>query len=241
MHLLRDEFRVAYSTRQVVRLLRELQLSYGKPFQLDVKRPPDAVRQMIDALFEALRRLQAKGIDLRRVAIGFGDECSPQTAPNSVRFWSFFKQRREVLTTKIRRNTFGFYALRGKDCIFELESSKAVSFVDVLSVLKEQNREYDAIILIWDNLRSHKSEIVQRQAEALNIVLVNLPKYSPDLNPIEYVWKVVKRAISESDAVTDKESLAQIIDSTFQSATQKLSFARNWIRTIFNPVYNSFF
>lgn len=239
--LVRDEFHVNYSLRQVIRLLREMKLYFYKPFQLDEKRPENAEQILTKALLEAFQDLQAKGVDLRRVAIGFGDECSPQTAPNTARFWSIFKQPRKVLTTKIRRNTFGFYTLRGNDCIFEIESSKAVQFVDVLSVIKERNQEFDYIILIWDNLRSHKSEIVLQQAEQLKIILVNLPKYSPDLNPIEYVWKTVKRAISQSREVTDKESLATIIDSTFQTVTKKLSFARNWIQTIFNPVYNSFF
>jgi transposase len=239
--LIKDEFKVEYSPRQVIRLLREMKLYFYKPFQLDEKRPLEAESMLTGALLEAFQKLAAKGIDLTKVAIGFSDECSPQTAPNTVRFWSVFKEPRKVLTTKIRRNTFGFYTLRGNDCVFELESSKAVQFVEVLSVIKEQNREFDYIILIWDNLRSHKSEIVLRRAEQLNIILVNLPKYSPDLNPIEYVWKTVKRAISGSNEVKDKESLANIIDSTFQKATKKLSFARNWIQTIFNPVYNSFF
>lgn len=218
-----------------------MNLYFYKPFQLDEKRPQEAEKMLTQALLEAFQKLDTKGVDLGRVAIGFGDECSPQTAPNKARFWSVFKQPRKVLTTKIRRNTFGFYTLRGTDCILELESSKAVSFVDVLSVIKEHNREFDSIILIWDNLRSHKSKIVLQQAERLNIILVNLPKHSPDLNPIEYVWKTVKRAISQSNEIIDKESLATIIDSTFETVTKKLSFARNWIQTIFNPVYNSFF
>lgn len=239
--LIKQEFGADYSTRQVIRVLRGLGLYFYKPFQLDEKRPDQAAQMMTDALFEAFAELARKGVDLKRVAIGFGDESSPQTAPNTARFWSVIKEPRKVLTTKIRRNTFGFYSLRGNDCILEIESSKAVQFVEVLSVIKERNREFDYLILIWDNLRSHKSEIVLKQAEQLNIILVNLPKYSPDLNPIEYVWKTVKRAISQSNEVKDKESLAEIIDSTFQKATRKLSFARNWIQNIFNPVYNSFF
>ena len=239
--LIKQEFGADYSTRQVIRVLRQIGLYFYKPFQLDEKRPADAAQLMTDSLLQAFAELHRKGVDLKRVAIGFGDESSPQTAPNTARFWSVVKEPRKVLTTRIRRNTFGFYSLRGNDCILEIESSKAVQFVEVLSVIKEQNREFDYLILIWDNLRSHKSEIVLKQAEQLNIILVNLPKYSPDLNPIEYVWKTVKRAISQSNEVKDKESLAKIIDSTFQKATRKLSFARNWIQTIFNPVYNSFF
>lgn len=196
---------------------------------------------LTQSLLEAFHKLPAKGVDLTRVAIKFGDECSPQTASNTTRFWSVFKQPRKVLTPTSRRNTFGFYTWRGNDCIFEIESSKAVQFVEVLSVINEQNPEFDYIILIGDNLRSHICQIVLNQAEQLNIILVNLPKYSPDLKPIEYVWKTVKRAIRQSNEIKDKESSANIKDSTFQTVAKKLSFARNWIQSIFNPVYNSFF
>jgi transposase len=238
--LIEKEFAVKFSTRQVIRILRAMGLFFYKPYQLDEKRPAEAEEILTQSLTEAFDQLHHKGVDLKRVAIGFGDECSPQTAPNTARFWSVVKQPRQVLTTKIRRNTFGFYTLRGNDCILEIESSKATQFVDVLQVIKERNQEFDYLILLWDNLRSHKSQIVLEKAEQLNIILVNIPKYSPDLNPIEYVWKSVKRAISQSNEVKDKESLAQIIDSTFQDVTKKLSFARNWIQHIFNPVYNSF-
>jgi len=37
---------------------------------------------------------------------------------------------------------------------------------------------------------------VKEEAEKMNIVLVYLPPYSPDLNPIEFVWKGVKRIVS---------------------------------------------
>ena len=35
-----------------------------------------------------------------------------------------------------------------------------------------------------------------KEAERLGIELVFLPPYSPDLNPIEYIWKSIKRIIS---------------------------------------------
>jgi putative transposase len=34
---------------------------------------------------------------------------------------------------------------------------------------------------------------VTKEAERLRIELVFLPPYSPDLNPIEYVWKSIKK------------------------------------------------
>ena len=42
----------------------------------------------------------------------------------------------------------------------------------------------------------HKTKLVQKIAEILNINLIFLPPYSPDLNPIEDVWRKIKGIIS---------------------------------------------
>ena len=47
-----------------------------------------------------------------------------------------------------------------------------------------------------DNFSTHVSNRVKKEAEQLGIYLVYLPPYSPDLNPIEFIWKSIKRAIS---------------------------------------------
>ncbi|MCX6665637.1 MAG: transposase [Euryarchaeota archaeon] len=51
-----------------------------------------------------------------------------------------------------------------------------------LRVIRKKNPS-DDIILIWD-ARAHLSRLVQRTARLLNSILVFLPSYSPDLNPI---------------------------------------------------------
>lgn len=62
--------------------------------------------------------------------------------------------------------------------------------------MKEANSEYEVIIGILDNFPSHKSEVVREKAKELGIYLIYLPPYPPDLNPIEFIWKSVKRVIS---------------------------------------------
>jgi hypothetical protein len=49
--------------------------------------------------------------------IGFFDESSPQTTSNTVRLWSFRKPTIYKNTTKLRANSFGFYALNGNSVI----------------------------------------------------------------------------------------------------------------------------
>ena len=48
------------------------------------------------------------------------------------------------------------------------------------------------ICLILDNYSTHRSKFIQEVAKILNITLIYLPPYSPHLNPIEQVWRILK-------------------------------------------------
>ena len=49
------------------------------------------------------------------------------------------------------------------------------------------------VTLILDNARYQKCQIVSTLAQQLNIELLYLPPYSPNLNLIERLWKSVKK------------------------------------------------
>jgi transposase len=68
-------------------------------------------------------------------------------------------------------------------------------------------------ILIIDNLPAHKSVRVTAAVEGAGCVLVYLPPYSPDLNPIENMWSKVKASVRAAaartlDAVVDAVKIA---------------------------------
>ena len=50
------------------------------------------------------------------------------------------------------------------------------------------------ITLVLDNARYQRCTLVQTLARALNIELLYLPAYSPNLNLIERLWKFIKKA-----------------------------------------------
>jgi len=79
-----------------------------------------------------------------------------------------------------------------------------------------------------DNFATHKAKRVREKANELNIILIYLPPYSPDLNPIEYLWKSIKRIISISEIDTREELIKTARDGFF-SLTASLSAARIWI------------
>jgi putative transposase len=81
---------------------------------------------------------------------------------------------------------------------------------------------------VLDNFATHKAKKVKEKACELNIELIYLPPYSPDLNPIEYLWKSIKRIISIS-SIESKDELLEIVRDSFFSMTASLSSARMWI------------
>ena len=53
-------------------------------------------------------------------------------------------------------------------------------------------------VIIWDGAPCHKAKLVQEAAAALGITLLPLPSYSPDLNPIEGLWKWMREDVTEN-------------------------------------------
>ena len=71
-----------------------------------------------------------------------------------------------------------------------------------------------------DNLGSHKGKAVRNAIRSAGARLLFLPKYSPDLNPIEQVFAKLKTLVRKAeprtfDAVSDalKNALAQVAPS----------------------------
>jgi putative transposase len=80
-------------------------------------------------------------------------------------------------------------------------------------------------MIILDNFRSHHAKLTTETAEKLNIDLVFLPPYSPHLNPIEYIWKTIKRELSPI-FIKKQEHLIKLIETQFKSCSQSLSYAK---------------
>jgi transposase len=55
-------------------------------------------------------------------------------------------------------------------------------------------------IVILDNLGSHRSDKIRQAIEAHGATLLYLPKYSPDLNPIENAFAKLKAALRRAAA-----------------------------------------
>ena len=65
-------------------------------------------------------------------------------------------------------------------------------------------------VVIMDNLGSHKSQAVRRLIRAAGAKLFFLPRYSPDLNPIEQVFSKLKTLLRKADPRTTEDTWRRI-------------------------------
>lgn len=65
-------------------------------------------------------------------------------------------------------------------------------------------------IVIMDNLGSHKGKAVRRAIRTVGARLIFLPKYSPDLNPIEQLFAKLKHLLRKAQARTREAVCAAI-------------------------------
>src|SRR5438132_10865629 len=65
-------------------------------------------------------------------------------------------------------------------------------------------------IVIMDNLGSHKGQAVRHLIRAAGAKLFFLPRYSPDLNPIEQVFAKLKTLLRKADPPTIETTSPQL-------------------------------
>jgi transposase len=101
------------------------------------------------------------------------------------------------------------------------------SIIDFFEKIKAQYASSHCINIVLDGAGYHRSSVVVEKAKELNIKLHYLPPYSPNLNPIERLWKVMNaHARNNKYFATAKEFRHQInhfFDRTLPSIADSLN------------------
>jgi transposase len=73
------------------------------------------------------------------------------------------------------------------------------------------------VALIIDNAKYHHANLHRtwRQEQAPDFVLDYLPPYSPDLNPIERVWKLVRKLRLHDEYFPTLQTVIDAVESQF--------------------------
>ncbi|MCT8090869.1 transposase [Acinetobacter sp. C_4_1] len=83
------------------------------------------------------------------------------------------------------------------------------------SLTKDKNGQYQKHLLILDNASIHKGKEIDGLALRYNARLMYLPTYSPNLNPIEKAWSVLKRKVRNIVSQQEK-SIREALDIGFK-------------------------
>lgn len=90
---------------------------------------------------------------------------------------------------------FGFMALNGNDCVRPVGQARTGDLMEFMQHIRSLNNDGRPIGIVLDNAAIHRARALVGHCCQLDIHLIRLPPYSPDLNPIEYVWKDGKREL----------------------------------------------
>ena len=91
------------------------------------------------------------------------------------------------------------------------------AFLDQV-LLPELRRTKPDAVVIMDNLSPHKAPAGRQRFVAAGLALLLLPRYSPDLNPIEAMWAKLKAALRAAAART-LEALAAALAGALDHVT----------------------
>jgi DDE superfamily endonuclease len=78
------------------------------------------------------------------------------------------------------------------------------------------------VVLVWDNLNTHRSKKMRRFTEANSdwLTVIHLPAYAPDLNAVEGAWSSVKSGLGNHAATTLGE-LETLVRSRLRSIQRR--------------------
>lgn len=92
-------------------------------------------------------------------------------------------------------------------------SSHIIKFLEEL-IAYDRARGVNVTMVQWDNAKIHTSEEVREFAKnhEQDLILINQPAYSPELNPQENMWKWLKGFISKATAAANVQELLKRIE-----------------------------
>ena len=210
--LIHSRFGVSYHPHYLATLLHNLGFSYQKArfvsAHLNEAKRLEWCRTRWPRILQHARQ--------RKALLLFGDEASFAQWGSLSYTWAPKGEQPEVPTSGKRKGykVFGlidyfsgrlFY--KGHEGRFNAESYAAF-LLDVLS----QTRRH--VVVIQDGARYHTSQAMSAffKAHKARLTIEQLPSYSPDFNPIEHLWKKVKKEATHLKYFPDFAQLRAEVD-----------------------------
>ena len=163
------------------------------------------------------------------------DEAGQSLRPGKARTWA---PRGRTPVTRVSGNA-GRLSVAGMACLkpgrpgrffYRLRvhrrrkgSRASMSEADYAALVTAAHRALNApVVLVWDNLNTHRSKKMRQFTEANSdwLTVVHLPAYAPDLNAVEGAWSVMKSGLG-NHAATTLDQLESLVRSRLRSIQRR--------------------
>ena len=216
---IKTTFEICFSISGLNKWLHQHHFSYKQPKGVPHKFDKDKQAQFI----EDYQRLKTTAGE---EPILFMDATHPSQATKISCGWIRTGYDKSIETTgsRSRLNIVGALNLNdiGSTIIRRYETVNSEFIACFLSDIRKQTGSNTRIHLILDGAAYHRSSAVKEQAELLNIELHYLPPYSPNLNPIERLWKVMNEHARNNKYFSTTTEFRKSIDDFFDVTLPKI-------------------
>jgi transposase len=103
-----------------------------------------------------------------------------------------------------------------------VETVNAETTLGFLDQLKQAYPQAPKIHVILDNAGYHRSQMLQNSARNNGVALHYLPPYSPNLNPIERLWKLMNEQVRNNVLFTSVKVFRETISDFFDTTVVKI-------------------
>ena len=212
--LILTRFGVEYSPHYVAQLLKNMGYSYQKArFVSDhLEDVADERKEWDEKTWPEILRL-AKEKD---AWVLFGDECSFAQWGSLSYTWARRGQQPLVKTCGTRKayKVFGFIEYFTGAFFYKAQTEKynSESYKQFIEGVLAKTKKHS--IIIQDGAPYHTSKAVKEffAAHTDQITMYQLPRYSPDFNPIEYLWRNMKKQATHLRYFPKFEDLTEKVD-----------------------------
>jgi transposase len=210
---------VKYSISGMCRWLKQQGFCYKKPATVPGKMDPqkqEAFQHQYQTLKKELKTSEV---------ILFMDGVHPAYQSQAVGGWILKSEKRYLPTTGKQTRLHFMGALSVENSKVIMEEFKTINTDTILKFLKTIETSYpqaSKIYTICDNAAYHKSTIVKDYLKSSRIELVYLPGYSPNLNPIERLWKLMKQKTTHNKYYEKFSDFTTAVRNFFTADTVKL-------------------
>jgi len=163
-----------------------------------------------------------------RVDLWATDEVHFQQHGSRCRMWIPPEVKDPILLHHPSRHSVGYFgAVRLRDGRFvfrrEVDKFNGLTFGAFLEQLEDTSTvQGRRVIVITDNAKYHHANLHKdwREAHAQHFALDFLPPYSPELNPIERIWKLTRRHCLHNRYFETLDLVIEAVESTFDGWTE---------------------